>query len=123
MDYLSEFVFAPPSSLFVAVMTVVSSMVLVLTGLSEARGKHMQYSKFWNANGGTKSSSSEQFKLPSRLGMLLAYTPAFLAGVVSLWLFPNENRRILLLKSALILHFLKRDLEVMSLSLFISLCL
>lgn len=69
----------------------------------------MKYSKFWNtANNASKSSN-----LSARLGMLLAYTPAFLVGVASLWLFPNEDRRILLLKSALILHFFKRNFEVL----------
>ena len=120
MDALSEFVFAPPPSLFLNVVTVVIPVVVAMLGLSEARGRHLQYSKFWNANSTPKSL--EQFKLPSWLGMLLAYTPALLAGVVSLWFFPNEDRRTLLLKSALTLHFLKRDLEVMSLFLIISLC-
>lgn len=45
--------------------------------------------------------------------MLLLYTPAFLAGVVSLWLFPDDDRRIFLLKSALTLHFFKRNFEVL----------
>ncbi|XP_022968321.1 3-oxo-5-alpha-steroid 4-dehydrogenase 1-like [Cucurbita maxima] len=111
MDALSEFVFAPPPSLFLNVVTVVIPVVVAMLGLSEARGRHLQYSKFWNANSAPKSL--EKFKLPSWLGMLLAYTPALLAGVLSLWFFPNEDRRTLLLKSALTLHFLKRDLEVL----------
>ncbi|XP_038892898.1 3-oxo-5-alpha-steroid 4-dehydrogenase 2-like [Benincasa hispida] len=109
MDTVSEFFFPPPSSLFVNVMTVVSSAVVVVVGLSETRGKNMKYSKFWNNTNNAPKSSN----LSARLGMLLAYMPAFLVGVVLLWLFPNEDRRILLLKSALILHFFKRNLEVL----------
>ncbi|XP_022150685.1 3-oxo-5-alpha-steroid 4-dehydrogenase 1-like [Momordica charantia] len=112
MNALSEFLFPAPPSLFVNVMTVVSSAVVTAIGISEAKGKHLQYSKFWNTNTAPKSSS-EQFKISSRLGMLFLYTPAFIAGAVSLWFFPNEDRRILLIKSALTLHFFKRDLEVL----------
>lgn len=120
MDTLSAFLFPPPPSLFVNVMTVVSSAVVAMIGLSEARGTHLQYSKFWNSsNTAAKlSNSSEQFKISSRLGMLLLYTPAVLAGAVSLWFFPDDDRRILLLTSALTLHFFKRDFEVLSLSNF-----
>ncbi|XP_038892749.1 3-oxo-5-alpha-steroid 4-dehydrogenase 2-like [Benincasa hispida] len=114
MDILSAFLFPSPPSLFVNVMTVVSSAVVAVIGLSEARGTHLQYSKFWNTNNSaTKSSNSEQLRISSRLGMLLLYTPAALAGAASFWFFPDDDWRIVLLKSALTLHFFKRDFEVL----------
>lgn len=116
MDILSAFLFPPPPSTFVNVMTVVSSTSLAMAGLSEIKGKHLQYSKFWNANSGSKLSAQES-KLSSKYGMLLVYTPAFLAGAASFWLFPSGDERFFLLKSALTLHFFKRIFEVLSLSL------
>ncbi|KAL0538675.1 hypothetical protein IC582_022828 [Cucumis melo] len=114
MNALSVFFFPMPPSLLVNVMTVVSSAVVAVIGLSEARGTHLQYSKFWNtSNSATKSSNSEQLRISSRLGMLLLYTPAALAGAASFWFFPNDDWRVLLLKSALTLHFFKRDFEVL----------
>ncbi|CAK9316940.1 unnamed protein product [Citrullus colocynthis] len=112
MDVLSAFLFPPPPSTFVNVMTVVSSTAMAMAGISEINGKHLQYSKFWNANSVPKHSS-EETKLSSKYGMLLAYTPAFLAGAASFWLFPSGDERILLLKSALTLHFFKRIFEVL----------
>jgi len=44
--------------------------------------------------------------------MLLLYTPAFLAGAVSFWIFPNEGLRSTILQSALTLHYFKRVFEV-----------
>ena len=115
MDTISALLFRLPPSLLVNVMTVVSSVVVAVIGLSEARGTaHLQYSKFWNANNSaTKSSNPEKFKISSRSGMLLLYAPAALAGAVSFWIFPNDDLRILLLKSALTLHFVKRNFEVL----------
>lgn len=73
-------------------------------------GNHLQYSKFWNLK---PSSSKKQIKISSRTGMLLLYTPAFLAGFTSFFVFPGGGIRFLLLKSAITLHFLKRVLEVL----------
>ncbi|XP_022150594.1 very-long-chain enoyl-CoA reductase-like [Momordica charantia] len=112
MDISSAFLFPPPPSTFVNVMTVVSSTAMAMSGFSEMNGKHLQYSKFWNANGASKSSSEES-KVSSKYGMLLAYTPAFLAGAASFWFFPSDDGRILLLKSALTFHFFKRIFEVL----------
>ncbi|KAL4015593.1 hypothetical protein IC575_023182 [Cucumis melo] len=112
MDILSAFLFPPPPSTFVNVMTVVSSTSLAMAGLSEIKGKHLQYSKFWNSNSGSKLSAQES-KLSSKYGMLLVYTPAFLAGAASFWLFPSGDERFFLLKSALTLHFFKRIFEVL----------
>ncbi|KAK4836154.1 hypothetical protein QYF36_019286 [Acer negundo] len=47
-----------------------------------------------------------------RFGMLFIYTPSFLAGLASFWLFPHHNFRFLLLVSALTIHFFKRIFEV-----------
>jgi very-long-chain enoyl-CoA reductase len=82
-------------------------------GLSEIRGKHMQYSKFLNI--GEKKPIKKKIQVSSRTGMLIAYTPAFLAGAASFGLFPNEDLRFLLVKSTLTFHFFKRILEVIDL--------
>lgn len=81
------------------------------SGLSEIRGKNVQYSKFWNVN--FQSPTAKQRKLSSRTGMLLAYTPAFLAAVASLAIFSEEGFRFLFLCSALTIHFFKRLFEVL----------
>ncbi|XP_057735875.1 steroid 5-alpha-reductase DET2-like [Arachis stenosperma] len=110
MSALLKFLFPPPPSLVVSALSVVNLVSLTSGGLSEMRGKHMNYSKFWNA---TTANSAKQIKLSSRAAMLMLYTPAFLAGVASFFIFPNEGLRSTLLQSALTLHFFKRDLEVL----------
>lgn len=107
---LQNLIFPPPPSLLITAMTIVNFASLSVSGLSEVRGKHMQYSKFWNVT--SQTSPTKQIKLSSKTGMLIFYTPAFIAGVASFLLFPNENFRFLLLKSALTLHFFKRIFEV-----------
>lgn len=104
------YIFPPPPSLFITAMTVISFTSSASLGLSELRGKHLHYSKFWNS--GSKTSAAKKIKLSSRTGMLIAYNPAFLAGVASFVLYPQENIRILLLCSALTIHFFKRIFEV-----------
>ncbi|KAI3863761.1 hypothetical protein MKW98_031353 [Papaver atlanticum] len=90
-------------------MSVISLIALANLGFSELRGKHLHYSKFWNVG-----SDSKAVKLSSRTGMLILYTPAFLAGAVSLWLcFDTHDLRFLLVSSALAFHFFKRDIEVL----------
>ena len=111
MSVFLSFIFPPPPSLFIKAMSVVSLTSLAYTGLSEARGKHLNYSKFWNAN---SHQSITKIKLSSRTGMLFLYTPAFLAALTSFVLFPHHDFRTLLLKSALALHFFKRIFEVQS---------
>ncbi|XAR53557.1 3-oxo-5-alpha-steroid 4-dehydrogenase (NADP(+)), partial [Bertholletia excelsa] len=91
------------------VITLVSSAYL---GIAESKGKHLQYSKFWNVNANNASVKSLQIKLSSRTGMLMLYTPAFLACVSSLLLLSDRNIRFLLLKLALSIHFFKRIVEV-----------
>lgn len=108
MSALFSFIFPPPSSLVVSGMSVISLVSLANAGFSEIRGKHLNYSKFWNAN----PSAEKQVKLSSKAGMLLLYTPAFLAGLASFWIFPHQGLRSTLLQSAVTLHFFKRVFEV-----------
>ncbi|KAG6763362.1 hypothetical protein POTOM_030776 [Populus tomentosa] len=49
-------------------------------GLSEIRGKHLQYSKFLNV--GANNPNKKQIQVSSRTGTLIAYTLSFLAGAV-----------------------------------------
>ncbi|KAK2420658.1 3-oxo-5-alpha-steroid 4-dehydrogenase family protein [Trifolium repens] len=110
-----NFMFPPPSSIFVTTMSIISFVVITNYGISELRGKHLNYSKFWNANNNNKNTtnSGNQIKLSGKVGMLLLYTPAFLAGTVSFWIFPNEGFRSTILQSALTLHYFKRVFEAM----------
>ncbi|KAK8999186.1 hypothetical protein V6N11_070362 [Hibiscus sabdariffa] len=96
-----------PPSLALTAASVLALISLSILGVLETRGIHMKYSKFFNA-----SSSSFSSKVPSRVGMFLLYTPAFLVGVASFWLFPDGDLRFLLLKSAITIHFFKRIFEV-----------
>ncbi|PQQ04613.1 very-long-chain enoyl-CoA reductase-like [Prunus yedoensis var. nudiflora] len=64
-------------------MSVISFTSAANLGLSELRGKHLHYSKFWNS--GSKTSAAKKIKLSSRTGMLIAYNPAFLASVTSFY--------------------------------------
>lgn len=105
-----NFLFPPPPSLFVTAMSVISIASLANAGFSEVRGKHMSYSKFWNVN--NNNGKKQQMKLSSRTGMLLLYTPAFLAGAASFWVFPDEGFRSTVLQSAVTVHFFKRVFEV-----------
>ncbi|XP_057443403.1 steroid 5-alpha-reductase DET2-like [Lotus japonicus] len=111
MSVLLNFIF-PPSSLVTA-MSVISIVSLASFGFSEIRGKHFNYSKFWNVNTGNDAAAQRKMKLSGRAGMLLLYTPAFLAGVASFFIFPHESLRSTLLQSAVTLHFFKRVLEVL----------
>ncbi|KAK8504622.1 hypothetical protein V6N13_063962 [Hibiscus sabdariffa] len=107
---LLNFLFPP--TLFVTATSLVSFTTMASAGLSEFRGKNVQYSKFFNV--GSKASDAEKSNnstLPSRVAMATLYTPAFLAGVSSFAIFPEENLRFLLLKSAISIHFFKRVLE------------
>ncbi|XP_044462740.1 steroid 5-alpha-reductase DET2-like isoform X2 [Mangifera indica] len=109
--FLSCVFFPPPPSFFVTAMSVVTVVSMANGGYSETKGKHVQYSKFFHSN--SEKSAAKQAKVSSRNGMLVLYTPAFLAGLSSFWLFPDEGFRFLLLKSALTFHFFKRIFEVL----------
>ncbi|KAK7850307.1 hypothetical protein CFP56_001155, partial [Quercus suber] len=55
---------------------------------SEVTGQHLNYSKFWNVD--SSKFAIKQIKLSSRTGMLILYTPAFLAAFTSFVLFPHK---------------------------------
>ncbi|XP_048327017.2 uncharacterized protein LOC132799092 isoform X2 [Ziziphus jujuba] len=112
MMLLQWFIFPPPPSVFIKAMSVISLTSIAILGFSEMRGKHLNYSKFWNSNS-QNSTSKRQIKLSGRAGMLLLYTPAFLAAFISLLLLPHHHIRFVLLNSALALHFFKRIFEVL----------
>ncbi|KAK8662145.1 hypothetical protein V6N13_091732 [Hibiscus sabdariffa] len=97
-----------PPSLALTAASVLALISLSILGFLETRGIHLKYSKFFNAS----SSSSISSKVPSRVGMFLLYTPAFLVGFASFWLFPDGDLRFLLLKPAITIHFFKRIFEV-----------
>ncbi|XAR53558.1 Very-long-chain enoyl-CoA reductase [Bertholletia excelsa] len=88
-------VFEQPPLIFIRVLPLITLVSLAYLGIAESKGKHLQYSKFWNVNANNASVKSLQIKLSSRTGMLMLYTPAFL-----------------LLKLALTIHFFKRIFEV-----------
>ncbi|KAA8534613.1 hypothetical protein F0562_032128 [Nyssa sinensis] len=108
---LQSFVYQQPSSLVMIYIPVITLLSLAYLGLSEIIGKHLQYSKFWNVN--SQKSSAKQIKLSSTTGMLILYTPAFLAGVASFCIYPDGGTRFLLVESALTIHFFKRVFEVL----------
>lgn len=109
LSILLRFIYPPPPSLFITAMTVINVASLANSGFNEIKGKNIPYSKFWNLNNNVATS---QIKLSGRTGMLLAYTPAFLAGVISFGLFPDEGLRFTLVSTALAIHFFKRLFEV-----------
>ncbi|KAG6418603.1 hypothetical protein SASPL_120807 [Salvia splendens] len=105
--------FAYKEALSIYEKLICGATCFYLVGLAflEVSGKHLQYSKFSNS-GASKS------RIPSKIGMLFIYTPALFAGVASFWVFPGGGIRFLMLKSAVTIHFLKRDLEVLFLHKF-----
>ena len=110
---LLKLIFPAPPSLLINAFSVVWLISSANLGLPEKRGKeHWQYSKFWNSNSQIWASTRKKTRLPSRTGMLFLYVPAFLAPLMSLVPFPHEDIRVLLLSSALAIHFFKRVFEV-----------
>ncbi|XP_050365323.1 uncharacterized protein LOC126783833 [Argentina anserina] len=104
--------FPPPASVFVTGMSIFS-LTMASAGISEIRGKNMEYSKFRKSSNPSESEKSKQIYISGKRGMQIAYTPAFLAGLTSLVFLPhNDDIRYLLISSALTIHFLKRLLEV-----------
>ncbi|XP_057980715.1 steroid 5-alpha-reductase DET2-like [Malania oleifera] len=113
-DLLQKFVF-PSSDLFAAILSPMVFLFLAYLGFSEIRGRHLQYSKFSDVGNGSRTfTGARPIKVSSSTGMLILYTPAFLAGVASFFLFPDDyDLRFFLLRSAVTLHFFKRVLEVL----------
>ncbi|CAN4126340.1 unnamed protein product [Withania somnifera] len=111
---LQSFVFEEPNSIITAI-TVVTFLFLAYLGVSEIFGKHLQYSKFWNvkANSGSSTGNFLQGKLTSRVGMFILYAPACLMGFATFFIFPDGGTRLMMLKSAVTIHFFKRVLEVL----------
>lgn len=109
LTFCRRLIFPPSHSWFVTAMSMVSLSLSTL-GVLESIGMNSQYSKFWHMN--VEKSTGKQIKLGSRTGMLIIYIPAFLAAIDFSGLFPNDELRFLLLKSALAMHFFKRILEV-----------
>ncbi|KAG6507342.1 3-oxo-5-alpha-steroid 4-dehydrogenase 1-like [Zingiber officinale] len=105
--------YPPPPSIFLTAMSAITCTSLAFIGVSEVRGKHLSYSKFWNANkpGG---GGADPVRISSRAGMLFFYTPALLASAAA-FAVPSlmADERGLLVALALLLHFLKRDFEVL----------
>ncbi|XP_022746561.1 very-long-chain enoyl-CoA reductase-like isoform X1 [Durio zibethinus] len=99
-----------PSSLMVTAASVFTLIYVGILGVLEIGGIHLKYSKFFNT--GSSAAASSRIKVPSRVGMFLLYTPAFLVGLASFWLFPDGDLRFLFLRSAVTIHFFKRDFEV-----------
>ncbi|XP_076959317.1 uncharacterized protein LOC143635312 [Bidens hawaiensis] len=115
ISFLTTLLFPPPSSLFVNTMSIISSLSLANAGYKETKGKHMQYSKFVNINVTTskKPAKDQEVKLAGRDGMLLFYAPAFLIGLVSFVAFHDGDLRLVMVISALTVHFFKRVIEVL----------
>ncbi|XP_076924413.1 uncharacterized protein LOC143586835 [Bidens hawaiensis] len=116
ISFLTTLLFPPPSSLFVNTMSILSSLSLANAGYKETKGKHMQYSKFFNIiNVATskKPAKDQEVKWSSRDGMLLFYAPAFLIGLVSFVAFHDGDLRLVMVISALTIHFFKRVVEVL----------
>ncbi|KAJ9545951.1 hypothetical protein OSB04_025658 [Centaurea solstitialis] len=109
---LENFMFDEPS-IWITVTTVVALISTAYLGFAEMIGNHLQYSKFTSSDSGGKKAQG--VKVSSRTGMLIFYTPAFLAGVASFFVFPaaGGDLRFVLLKSAVTFHFFKRDLETL----------
>ncbi|XP_042478410.1 very-long-chain enoyl-CoA reductase-like [Macadamia integrifolia] len=103
----------PHPSIFIRTMSAIAFISLAYCGYSEVRGKHLQYSKFWNVNPQKKKTILKEVTVSGRTGMLILYTPAFLAGISSFAIFPDQGLRFILVATALSIHFFKRDLEVL----------
>ncbi|XVE68542.1 hypothetical protein DITRI_Ditri09bG0076200 [Diplodiscus trichospermus] len=99
-----------PSSLFFTATSLLTLASAATGGLAEARGKHVQYSKFFGV--GSQAVSASTIALSSRAAMVILYSPAFLVGLTSFVLFPDEGFRSLLLKSVISTHLGKRIFEV-----------
>ncbi|KAH6761952.1 3-oxo-5-alpha-steroid 4-dehydrogenase family protein [Perilla frutescens var. hirtella] len=106
LSVLLKFIFPPAESVVITAMSAISLLSMSNAGLMEVKGKSMQYSKLL-------SSNNDKARVRGKIGMIAAYTPAFLAGTFSLFIFPHGDLRFTLLRSAITTHFFKRLFEVM----------
>ncbi|KAL1815862.1 hypothetical protein DCAR_0520197 [Daucus carota subsp. sativus] len=111
MEMLNSIIYPPQPSLILTIISAIEVLVLCNAGFMETKGTHMQYSKFWSSS--TTANGSDDRRISSRVGMLIFYTPALFAGVLGLILFPGESLRFYLVAASLVVHFLKRDIEVL----------
>lgn len=111
-----EILFQEPNSIFIKVMIMINLIFSAILGYSEGSGKqNLEYSKFWNLK------SQEKIKIPSKIGMIIAYTPSLITCLSFFWIFPNGGIRFFMLNFAITIHFFKRLLEVINhLTLFFS---
>ncbi|CAA0806043.1 3-oxo-5-alpha-steroid 4-dehydrogenase family protein [Striga hermonthica] len=110
--------YPPPPSAWVNALSVISFLSMGNGGWMEIKGKHMQYSKFTtNHNNSNKYVEKQKemmkAKVPSKVGMVVVYGPALVAGISTFALFPFQDFRFTALRSAVTLHFFKRILEVL----------
>ncbi|XP_071734691.1 uncharacterized protein [Rutidosis leptorrhynchoides] len=113
MAISSLFLFPSQTSLFVTLMSIINMLSLITAGYMELSGKNKQYAKFFDANISTNSRDDADTKLSSRNGMLVFYTPSFLIALVSFIVFTRQDLRFSMIVYVLIIHFLKRILEVL----------
>lgn len=118
MEMLSSVIYPPQASIILTIITAIEVLTLCNAGLMETKGTHMQYSKFWSSSSSSNSTCDDR-RVSSRVGMLIFYTPALFAGLWGLFLFPGQSLRFYLVAASLVVHFLKRDIEV---CVFFNLC-
>ncbi|KAK9072282.1 hypothetical protein SSX86_008715 [Deinandra increscens subsp. villosa] len=112
MTIFSLFLFPSPPSLFIKSMSLLSFLSLIAFGYMEMTGKNAQYAKFFYTGSSKKSKNSENRKMLSKYGMLVSYTPPFIACLAALAILPRQDLRFNMVSCVLTLHFFKRILEV-----------
>ncbi|XP_023767612.1 uncharacterized protein LOC111916224 isoform X2 [Lactuca sativa] len=110
---ISLFLFPSTPSLFINAMSIFNLLALITSGYMEMIGKNKQYAKFCDASDLNKRKDKEKRKLPSRIGMLVFYTPSFFVGLVSFAVFQHQDPRFVMVIFVLTIHFFKRILEVL----------
>ncbi|CAI9091431.1 OLC1v1026465C1 [Oldenlandia corymbosa var. corymbosa] len=117
-EMLMQFLYPPPASWIIWIMSVMSFVSLTNGGLMEIKGNNMKYAKFLNNVGSPAKKTTEQKVISSKTGMLIAYVPALTAGLASFLLLRrpydhDQGLRFQMLQFALIIHFFKRVFEVL----------
>ncbi|XP_057864900.2 uncharacterized protein LOC131072686 [Cryptomeria japonica] len=96
-----------PPSLYLKATGILTIIGSFNAAYSEFRGANYTYSKFAQTR-----QVKEAKKISSRNGMLICYGPSLVASLVFL-LYKGAGPHLLALASALTIHFLKRELEVL----------